>query len=240
MKDTRQISLCITTYNRVDMTIRSFQDVHDDPRIHEIVILDDGSSPQNLKELREKTASYWKVAIFHQHDNEGVYQAKKSAIMLAYHEWCILLDSDNIIGKDYLDSLFKIKTWDNQTAYLPAFAKETFDYRHFAGVTLTKENVASYMDHKMFDCLINTMNGFYNRTEYQLAFKDDIEPLTADSMYMNYLLLTNDVKLFVVPGLEYVHTIHDGSHYKQHSGKNTEFRDFLIEQYKNLPNGILH
>jgi glycosyltransferase involved in cell wall biosynthesis len=228
------ISLCITSFNRVDLTLRSFVQVASDPRIGEIVIVDDGSEPAIADELKAKLLRFDKVCFFGSSDNQGVYHAKKNAILLSYYEWCILLDSDNVIGPDYLDRLYSLPDWDDQTSYLPAFGKPTFDYRHFAGIRLRKENVGTYLDHKMFDCLINTMNGFYNKTQYMLAWDHTTEPLTSDSMYLNYLLLDQGNTLEVVEGLEYEHTIHAGSHYKLHSHKNVEFREELFNKYKQL------
>ena len=40
------VTLAITTYNRIDMTVKSFAQVLDDPRITEIVIVDDHSTDQ--------------------------------------------------------------------------------------------------------------------------------------------------------------------------------------------------
>lgn len=234
MNSQHKISLCITSYNRLEMTLRSFAKVIDDPRISEILILDDGSEPGIAKALKEKIRPIENVSFFGASVNEGVYRAKKNAMTLAFSEWCILLDSDNVIGPDYIDRLYQVPQWDTQTSYLPDFAQPTFDYRHFGGVVLTKENVAQYLDQKMFDCLINTMNGFYNRTEYLSAWDIGVEPGTSDSMFMNYKFLEMGNKLEVLSGLSYEHTIHDGSHYKQHSHKNVAFRDELNSKYKSL------
>lgn len=234
MDPNQKISLCITTYNRVDMTLRSFAQVLDDPRVNDIVVMDDGSTDEISTELYGKLRGMEKVTLFRGRENTGVYQAKKTAISLAFHEWVILLDSDNIIGPDYIDCLYAIPEWKRGTAYLPSFARPTFDYRRFAGRTLTKSNAASWMGEPMFDCLINTMNGFYNSVDYLDVWNEGLEPLTADSMYLNYLLLKAGHDLVIVPGLEYEHTVHDGSHYKIHSHKNEFFRNQLLEDYKRL------
>lgn len=234
----RTISLCITSYNRCELTIKAFEKVIDDPRIMDIVIVDDGSDAQVYTDLRQaiidvdKTRG--KVSLFHLPENQGVYKAKLNAISLAFCQWCILLDSDNVIDSLYLDKLYEIPKWDPKTSYLPDFARPTFDYRNFGGHTITPYNVSSYMEEKMFDCLINTMNGFYNKDQYQKVFDMDAEPMTMDSMYMNYLFLLHGNSLQVVKGLQYDHLIHPGSHYKQHCHKNLEFRRELFEKYKSL------
>lgn len=234
MDASTKISLCITTHNRLEMTLRSFQYVYDDPRINDIVVLDDASDGHVYHALSLQLRTMEKVQQFRSSENLGVYAAKKNAISLAYNKWCILLDSDNIITPDYIDALYNIHSWDTYTSYLPSFAKPAFDYRSFAGMTISKENVASLVELPMFDCLINTMNGFYYRPSYLAVWNDKVEPLTADSMYLNYLFLERGMKLAVVAGLEYEHTIHDGSHYKKHSHLNENFKKLLLTQYKSL------
>lgn len=252
MNQQKRVSLCITTYNRPKETIRAFSEVVDDPRIDEIIISDDASLHKQFKELEAfvkevpdigqgqpakklpTNGGVPKITLTRNRENSGVYKNKYYAIDGAANDWCILLDSDNVIGLDYLDTLYALDKWDKKTVYLPSFARETFDYRRFAGRIITRENVGDMMNEPMFDCLINTMNGFYYRTAYIDLWNTDFEPGTADSMYMNYLFLAAGYKLYVVPDLEYIHTVHDGSHYKQNSHRYEKFKQNLLEKYKAL------
>lgn len=234
MNQSKKISLCITTYNRPEFTLRAFQEVVDDPRIDEIIISDDCSLHKNYTKLEYFCKNIPKITVTKNKWNRGVYRNKFHAIDGASNEWCILLDSDNQIGLDYLDTLYAMEKWDKKKVYLPAFAKPTFDYRRFEGRIITKENVGTMLQEPMFDCLLNTMNGFYNREEYAKMWITDEEPGTCDSMYMNYLYLRGGYQLYVVPGLEYIHTVHDGSHFKLNSAKYQHFKAALDNRYKSL------
>ena len=53
----RELCICIPTWNRVDMTLKSFSKVYDDPRVKNIVIVEDASPLHIYNELKDKTKS---------------------------------------------------------------------------------------------------------------------------------------------------------------------------------------
>src|ERR1051325_1420638 len=101
------LSLCITTYNRLELLKESYAQVIDDPRISEIIIVDDCSTEPGIKEKVNSLAG-GKVKVFHQAQNRGMSRNKADAISYASNEWCIIFDSDNVIGPDYLDAFFDL------------------------------------------------------------------------------------------------------------------------------------
>src|SRR5688572_28640863 len=102
-----KLSLCITTYNRYEMTIESFSKVLDDPRIDDIVIIDDASEDGSGLMLFNYFKDNDKVRVILQATNKGMCKNKFDAIAFARNEWAIIFDSDNIIGPDYLDAFYK-------------------------------------------------------------------------------------------------------------------------------------
>jgi glycosyltransferase involved in cell wall biosynthesis len=141
------ISLCITTYNRPDLTIDSFVDVLYDNRISEIIIVDDFSDPKMytalsvmIEGLREgggyQTGYHKKLKLHRNDENIGMSRNKAKAIELASNPWCILFDSDNIIDSSYLDALPEYLA--PSVIYCPDFAKPQFDYRKYSGQTSTQ------------------------------------------------------------------------------------------------------
>lgn len=232
------LSLCITHYNRFEMLKECFAQVIDDPRIDEIVIQDDFSDQECWQQVDEYFGKIPKVKLFRNAANVQVYQNKMRAIRNAAGPWCILFDSDNIIEPKYLDVIYGFGPWDHRTSYLPDFAMPTFDYRLFDDCLIGKNNVSKIMDIAKFDCLINTMNGMYFRSEYlRLWDASGFEPISADSMYLNYLLLKGGNTLYVVPGLEYYHRVHAGSHYKLNSHKSDIIHADLMKKLKAMPYG---
>lgn len=224
----RKISLCLTTFERWDLLLNSYAQVIDDDRISEIVIVDDHSQAQYIPKLQ--TLNHGKVKVYFNDINMGVYRNKHRSVQLATNEWVIVFDSDNIMTKAYVDKLYEIEVWDEHTSYLPAKANPKFDYTQFAGMTFTRSNVAQYVKIGQYDCLINTANHFVNRGEYIRLWDGTTEPISADSIYMNMLQLQAGNKLYVVPGLEYDHLVHAGSHYVQNQTRSTHIHKRLMNR----------
>lgn len=213
MTDPKPISLCIPTYERTDLLFESFQEVIDDDRISEVVIVDDKSSNAVWEEL-QKHATHPKIKLYRNEINEDCYRNKMTALSYASSDFAILLDSDNVIDKSYIDQLFKFPKWDRYTIYTPDFAYPNFDFRAFSGFLITKENVAKWIDEPMFEVLLNAANYFVNVSEYLKVFDDSIDPVTSDSIYMAYRWLAIHNRIKIVDGMKYFHRVHNGSHYQ--------------------------
>lgn len=218
-----KISLCITNYNRLAYLFKSFEQVLDDERISEIIIVDDHSDKEIYAAIEERVKYMPKVRLFRNEKNISVYDNKKEAVSKADNEYCIIFDSDNVIGIDYIDKIYSIIEWNPKIILAPDFAKPAFDYRQYSGVTFRKSNVAKYAMRGAFPCLINTMNYFVHRDSYVSIWqpKDNIKG--ADTIYMNYLWLLAGNEIHVLKGLQYFHRINDydkqehGSNYVKHA-----------------------
>lgn len=221
--DNRKISICLPTYNRYQMTLESFAQVIDDKRISEIIISDDASTDNSFGQLLEYYMYSDKVKSYRNQTNQDCYKNKQIAINYASNDWCILLDSDNIINKSYIDTLFAIPEWKVNTIYTPDFAKPEFDFRTFTGITLKKENIAEnlYKYNNLKICL-NAANYFVNREEYLLCHDSTVDPITSDSIYTCYNWLHSGNEIYVVPGLEYEHRIGHPSHYTENVHKTPQ------------------
>lgn len=212
------ISLCITTYNRTELLFESFKHVIDDSRVSEIVIVDDNSDWNLYDEiiyvLKEKPIS--KVKVYRNQSNIDCYRNKREAISKASNEWVIIFDSDNIITKQYINPLEKlfIAGLNPKTVYQPSFAKPHFNFTKYESFLIDKSNVGKYMVDATFSTMLNAMNYFVNRDEYLKVWDGSIDPVTSDSIYQNLNWLKAGNNIYVVPGLEYEHRVHEGSHYQ--------------------------
>lgn len=229
----RQITISIPTFERVEWTLRAFEQVLYDDRVKEIVISDDFSCPETYKQLEYATAGMDKVFLLGNEKNIGCYFNKKRAIGLSRTPWVIILDSDNIISTQYLDKIFEQK-WKPKTILAPDRGLPALDYTAFSGLTITKENVASYLDQGNFQSLLNTFNFFINRDRYLETFDDSVDPWTSDSIYFCYCWLKNGGKIKVVEGLSYHHEIHKDSHYVTNCHKAPGFYQELLKKIKEL------
>src|ERR1700761_721953 len=227
MNEGKTISLVITTFNRSEWTLRSFEQVLYDPRISEIIIVDDHSKSEIYNELEAAVGGMDKVVLIRNKENHGVYFNKKLAIALSSNPYCICLDSDNEIGIDYLDKIYA-EEWDEKTILAPDYGKTGLNYKALSGTVVTKENVSSLMGVGNFEMCLNTFNLFLNRDQYLKIFDDTVEPVTSDSIYIAYLWLRAGGRIKIVEGLEYTHAIHSGSHYQQNCHRNPGFYNDVL------------
>lgn len=228
------ISICIPTWNRVSMTIEAFRQVNDDVRVGEIVICDDCSDEFVFSQLKEQLKQFPKVKLFRNEVNIDCYQNKRQTIGFSELEWGVVFDSDNVLGIDYLDTIFAIDKWDAKTVYCPIFAQPNFDYRAFAGLTVDQHTVGQHIERPMFLTALNTMNFFVNRQAYIDVWDGKIDPVTSDSIYFNYCWLKSGRKINFVDGLAYFHRVHPESHYKKNNHRTGAFAEGVVQLLKQL------
>ena len=59
----RTLSICIPTWNRVEMTLNSFKEVYNDDRVEAIIIVDDASDEHIYAKLKEECDKLSKVKL---------------------------------------------------------------------------------------------------------------------------------------------------------------------------------
>lgn len=212
-----KISLCITNYNRFAYLFKSFEQVIDDDRIGEIIIVDDCSDAEIFRAIADKCQYLPKVKLFRNDINLAVYENKKVSVSKAKYEYCIVFDSDNVIDIAYLNKIYSV-AWNSKIILAPDFAKPVFDYRKFSGVTFRKDNVSKFCYKKMFSTFMNTMNYFVHRDSYLSIWQPKDHIKGADSLYMNYLWLLAGNEIHCLKGLQYFHRVHNYD--KQEHGSN--------------------
>jgi glycosyltransferase involved in cell wall biosynthesis len=232
------ITLCLTNYNRTDLLFESFAQVIDDDRISEIVIVDDHSDIEVFNRVFEYTRSIPKVKLYRNNRNLDCYRNKREAVSHAHNEWVILFDSDNIMTKAYLDALFAVEQdWiaPNNIIYQPSAARPHFIFTSYSGLIVDKYNVSLHIEESAFSTMLNAMNYFVNRDEFLRVWDGSIDPVTSDSLFQNYNWLKAGNSIYVVPGLEYEHRVHNGSHYQNNVRRTPQgFHDSIIQKLKEL------
>lgn len=232
MKD--GLSICIPTHCRPQMLKESFESVLGDPRVKEVVISDDCSGDGSFELNARRWAKEPKVRLFRNKSNLDCYRNKRQAVELASCEWVILLDDDNVLKKDYLDALFKLPKWTPSVIYCPDWAKPSFNYTAFSGQSVSKATVGRMLPRPHFKCALNTCNYFLHRDTYLGCWNGSVNPHTADTLFHAYNHLARGGTLFFVPGLQYVHRIHAGSHYKNNHRKTGNFAQRVEAMLANL------
>lgn len=219
-----KISACFTTYCRFEMTVEAVAQLLHDPRVNDIVILDDASPDDSFERLTEFYRWYPKVKVIRQASNRGMSLNKRDAIGFAINPWCLIGDSDNKFTTAYLDALeFTPELFKHEDEfYMPSWAQPQFDYRAYEGLSINKDNIKEYLDKPMFEQCMNTCNMVVNRDKYLQVYEHNPEVKEVDTLWMNYLWLKSGGAFYVVPNMYYFHRVHDGSGWLQNAAYNIQ------------------
>lgn len=229
-----QISVCIPVYKRTDLLFEAIQQVMNDDRIGEFVIVDDASPAHIYAELEGFFKGNPKVNLSRNERNYDCHRNKMEAVAKASNEYVILFDSDNILTTQYIDTIYA-QQWSPERILQPSFAMPHFDFREYSSLLVHKTNVAKYVHKSNFTTMLNAQNFFVNRDMYLDVWNDKVDPVTSDSIYFNYCWLEKGNSIYVTPGLEYEHRIHDGSHYQQNNKRTPQgFHNDILTKLKKL------
>lgn len=227
----RKITLAIPYYNNSQFIKEAFEQVLNDERINEIIICDDKSPDVVEMEKIIHSMQCSKIKIYKNENNLGCYHNKINTVSKCTNEWCILLDSDNIISTHFIDTLYEIPLWNKTIIYAPSIA-ETFpgepscylNYQRFVNQTITNEMyISEALTSANFQCLINNCNYFLPVKEYvECAQLEEYERHIIDSLDSNVIFtdwMCKKNTIFVVDNLIYKHRIHSQSNYELSIGK---------------------
>jgi glycosyltransferase involved in cell wall biosynthesis len=220
-----KLTLAITVYNRWDLLLESFSQVIDDPRIDEILICDDHSKDEYWNKIKELPSLSPKINVVRQLENRNMSVNKRDAIFHSKNDWVIIFDSDNVIGKDYLDALETEGELLSRFIYCPSWAKPNFDYRKYERRLFsvkpvfpdTRGALGNRPDFNDSDtaCLFNTANYVVKRSEYLEVWQENKSVNCADTIWFNYLWLKAGNYFTVLPGMHYEHRVHKDSGFLQ-------------------------
>jgi glycosyltransferase involved in cell wall biosynthesis len=215
-----KLSLAITTMNRFSMTVASFEKVIDDPRIDDIVLLDDCSTDDSYRLLKQYFKDNEKVRIIRQAKNRGMSQNKADAISYCKQDHVIIFDSDNTLDKGYLDALEAVGELTYDTIYCPDFPRPNFVYGKFSGQTFNRNNIKELVSDDMGNCCANTANYVVPREMYGKVYRHNPEMKASDTIWMAYLWLKEGFKLHIVKGMAYDHLVWSGSGFMEEATYN--------------------
>jgi glycosyltransferase involved in cell wall biosynthesis len=229
-----KITLAVTHYNRLQMVLQCIEPALHDNRISEIVIQDDASNDGSYEQLFEFAVFNSKVRLFRNPQNLDCYRNKREAVASARNPWVILFDSDNVFTiEGYLNVIWRLPEWNSNNVYCPTFAMPHFDYRSLEGLCVTRRNVAEQLNQTLLTAM-NTANYFVCREEYLRVWDGSINPHTADSLFQNLNWLKKGNSLVFVPGLQYLHRVHAGSHYKNNVHKTGDLPKRIERELRQL------
>jgi glycosyltransferase involved in cell wall biosynthesis len=244
-----KISACIPYYNRADMVMETLRPLLADDRVDEIIICDDCSPQVDFNRLLRNTQSLDKIKLVRNVENHHNQHNKRNALSFAKNEWVLLIDNDNVAGRDMLDKFFDIAgesangggtdapsgaSLRSDIIYHPAFASPHYDYRKFNAQLITKHNVLDFCGHDIFVTLCNTNNYFVNRDEYLRIYQYNKSVRGADGIYYTYNWLKAGNKIQIVPDMQYFHRVHEGSEFLRERESNMKLIYYWLDQLKQI------
>lgn len=232
--DTSRISVAFTTFNRTDLLYEAVLPFILDERVGEIVIVDDHSDENIYHNIVWKYTGIDKVKVFRNEANLDCYRNKRQAVKRCSFDWVALLDSDNIFDKSFVDALFSVP-WNTGWAYAPEYARPHFNFQALSGKEINRNNIAALLNVGSCSTMLNAMNYFFNKEEFLAVWDGSEDPVTSDSLFHNYNWLKAGNSIYVLPGLQYEHRIHEGSHYRLNVSRTPSgFHDELITKLQRL------
>jgi len=217
-----KLSLCIPTMNRFSFLKTNLPQYLANPYIDEIVISDE--TGDDVAKIREHFSDS-KLKLFVNSERLGAFLNKEQAVRHATNEWVALIDSDNFAPVSYFETWNRLQSYSPTTIYAPSRTIAThnhggFDNSILLNTTLSRHNVLSLLraHNIVLENVINMGNYIVNRTFYLESsdpnYSDLYKTTNAWEAKLRTWLLLNKGANYVFPsGLEYYHSIHDGSLY---------------------------
>ena len=209
--DSRNISVCIPSYNRPDMIMETIIPLINDNRIDEILLCDDCSNELDFKKLLQNVGNIKKVRVVKNVVNFHVQQNKRNAISFSKNEWCVVIDNDNVIDKNIIDKIYE-QEWNSKTIYQFDFAVPYYNFGYYSGMTFTINNIQKYCEGG-FVTLLNDNNFFVNRDEYLRVYQYNQNVRGADGIFFIYNWIKAGNSLYIIPNTKYFHRVHEGSEF---------------------------
>ena len=232
----------------------------DNQFIDEIVICDENG---NDVEKIMKTFNNDKLKLHINKKRLGPFLNKLCTCQKAKNQWIALIDSDNFVDIEYFETIQKYLNklspsikgdFSMKNSILsPSFAKPNFDFKYLEGKVFKKgefDNLKQFEKMAKRSKKIRTIHNLMNTGNYVInKFLIDHLDLTNESskqqeniyfspydvIYLNTLLFEQlDMNFHVVPGLSYIHTIHDDSIYLKTYDKFEDFFKYIHQRYNNL------
>jgi glycosyltransferase involved in cell wall biosynthesis len=233
-------SLCIATMDRYDDFLETYLPLYlANPLIDEIIITDENGDDamkiwSNFEDPRLK--------VFVNEGRLGPLKNKMKALRLASNQWIALIDSDNFADASYFEvaeDFIRRSNPSNTSIIAPAFSRpgnndpknsahEGFNFMAFQGGNLSLPFLRSKSQHYLrtgqdnITILLNQGNYIINKhlvdtVSFAAEDPDLIDNSSSfDVIYFNTLLyeqFSAALNFYVVPGLEYRHSVHDNSIY---------------------------
>lgn len=175
-----------------------------------------------------------KLKLYKNEKRLGMYYNKRKCLEVAPTDWVAVLDSDNIFPEHFFETL--IDTWDTEGAdpniiYASSGITRVFmktgesedRTKHFSGMRVNKTNWNSVLRMPAWNFLLNDGNWIGHKSLLNHWSTELLEEniRATDSLRIMKGFIEGGCTLYIVPGLSYIHTVHDDSEWTKTEGEST-------------------
>ena len=225
------LSIAITTMRRFEFLKESIPIFLSHPDVNEVIVCDETGEDIVLIE-QQPFYTNPKLRVIHNESRLGIYQNKCKSLGLATSRYVAVLDSDNHFSEEWIDTVIDaIKNSDGNTILASADFKNTnintgelnFPCEEFSNLVLDKSGWNEMFHKPRWNFLLNDGNWVVPRECYKcLPLNVSSESLqAADAIFMLKCFIKGGYKIHYVPGLSYLHVVHDGSTWLQTAKEST-------------------
>jgi glycosyltransferase involved in cell wall biosynthesis len=200
--------------------------------IFKVLVCDE--TGEDVKAIQKsKWASHPKLILHVNERRLGMYANKRRCVELSPTEWVAVLDSDNLFPDEYFEALFDL--WkdigsNTKTVYAASEIVRVFlktgaseeRTRHFSGMRITKQTWNQVLQTKGWNFLLNDGNWVGHKSVLEAWPPLAEERVRAtDSIRILKNLIEQGWTYFIVPGMRYIHTVHDDSEWVKTETEST-------------------
>lgn len=135
-----EVSIFMPCYNAENFISKTLDTVFEQSfKDFELICLDDGSSDNTLKVLKEYDKKYSNMRVYHR-ENEGGKGTTKYGCQYLTGKYSCVIDNDDYLDKDYLKKLYEVMEKNDSDMAVCAFQREDFETRKVYSVEMKKGN----------------------------------------------------------------------------------------------------
>lgn len=227
------LSLCLTSHNQTKEVMQSFQAIVDDPRVSEIIIIDDGSKKQSYAALQKKCEGVSKIKLFRCDKQKGARDSMILSVEKATFSRCIVFDSRNQITKEYVSGYETAYNYDT-VINMPTKGMPLFDCQRFSKWLITAGNVKTFMAAYPQAGLVLTNGNYVLHKERFLALFKKFKGYGDGSLgglgipLMNFFWMKEGGSFLLNAGMHYIHPL------AEETEQEVRQRERVLELFKLL------
>jgi hypothetical protein len=216
------LGIALTTMNRFSFLKESLPVFLDHPGVSEVVVCDETGEDYDAILSTPSFYTNKKLRVIKNKKRLGIYKNKCKALSLSTAAHVAVLDSDNHFSEEWIDTILEtLQTTGPKTILASAEFRNTnimtgevsYPCKEFSDLRLDMHTWNDVFKKPRWNFLLNDGNWVVPR-ESILCLPENVESeslLAADAIFMLQNFIKGGYAIHYVPGLSYLHVVHDGS-----------------------------